>query len=144
MSQRAMVSKARHCRAGLRLAIAGLTRPALHVVLAIMATISISAQQAPPAKKIKVAFLYSDGNLPATLKAYKALLKERPDLKDQVSFTFLTESMFDDVKANEMTSADVLVVDKMNEQMLQRFDAKNKFDLIAGVRKQGKPVLVVG
>jgi len=32
----------------------------------------------------------------------------------------------------------------MNEQMLQRFDAKNKFDLIAGVRKQGKPIFVVG
>jgi len=114
------------------------------VALLVPAGVSISAQQGTLAKKVRVAFLYSDGNLPATLKAYKALLKERPDLKDQVAFTFLTESMFDDVKANEMTSADVLVLDQMNEQMLQRFDAKNKFDLIAGVRQQGKPVLVVG
>jgi cobaltochelatase CobN len=139
-----MVSKARHCRAGLRLAIAGLTRPALHVVLAIVATISISAQQAPPAKKIKVAFLYSDGNLPATLKAYKALLKERPDLKDQVSFTFLTESMFDDVKPADLASANALVFDVMNEQMLQRYDTQHKFNIIAGVRKNGGPVFAVG
>src|SRR4051812_14590035 len=144
MSQGAMVSKARHCRAGLRLAIAGLTRPALHVVLAIVATISISAQQAPPAKKIKVAFLYSDGNLPATLKAYKALLKERPDLKDQVSFTFLTESMFDDVKPADLASANALVFDVMNEQMLQRYDTQHKFNIIAGVRKNGGPVFAVG
>src|SRR4051812_8438381 len=144
MSQRAMVSKARHCRAGLRLAIAGLTRPALHVVLAIVATISISAQQAPAAKKIKIAFLYSDGNLPATLKAYKALLKERPDLKDRVSFTFLTESMFDDVKPADLASANALVFDVMNEQMLQRYDTQHKFNIIAGVRKNGGPVFAVG
>src|SRR6185503_18286249 len=64
------------------------------LLLAISGT--ISAQQTPPAKKLRIAFLYSDGNLPATLRAYRALLKERPDLKDQVAFSFLTESMFDD------------------------------------------------
>jgi len=111
------------------------------LLLAITGT--LGAQQAA-AKKVRIAFLYSDGNLPATLKAYQALLKERPDLKDQVAFTFLTESMFDDVKANDMASADVLVFDQMNEQMLQRFNTKNKFDLIAGVRQQGKPVFAVG
>jgi cobaltochelatase CobN len=94
--------------------------------------------------KVRIAFLYSDGNLPSTLKAYKAVLKERPDLRDRVSFTFLTESMFDEVKASDMASADVLVFDTMNEQMLQRFNTKNKFDLIAGVRKQGRPVFAVG
>ena len=72
----------------------------LMLLLAITGT--LGAQQAP-AKKVRIAFLYSDGNLPSTLKAYKALLKERPDLKDQVAFTFLTESMFDEVKASEIT-----------------------------------------
>ena len=116
------------------------------LVLALLLSggLGISAQPPAPSKKVRIAFLYSDGNLPSTLKAYKALLKERPDLKDQVAFTFLTESMFDDVKTNEMTGADVLVFDQMNEQMLQRFNTKNKFDLIAGIRKQGKPVFAVG
>ena len=121
------------------------------LVIAILAAGTIAAQSstsvksaADKARKVRIAFLYSDGNLPSTLKAYKALLKERPDLKDQVAFTFLTESMFDDVKVNDIASADVLVFDQMNEQMLQRFNTKNKFDLIAGVRKQGKPVFAVG
>jgi len=119
-------------------------RIAFAIALFAAFSLSISAQQAAPAKKVRIAFLYSDGNLPATLTAYKALLKERPDLKDQVAFTFLTESMFDEVKANDIASADALVFDQMNEQMLQRFNTKNKFDLIAGVRKQGKPVFAVG
>src|SRR5689334_12051565 len=88
--------------------------PALLLLLAFA-----SAAAANP---IRVAFLYSDGNLPGTLKAYKALLKERPDLKDQVSFTFLTESVFDEVKPLEIGAADVLVFDQMNEQMLQRYN----------------------
>src|SRR5687767_4554119 len=112
---------------------------ALVVLLAVVGsdfsrTDRVAAQQS---RKIKVAFLYSDGNLPATLKAYKALLKERPDLKDQVSFTFLTESMFDDVKPADLASANALVFDVMNEQMLQRFDTEHKYNVIAGVRRNG-------
>ena len=102
----------------------------------------IAAQQAP--SKIRIAFLYSDGNLPATLKAYKALLKERPDLKDRVAFTFLTESMFDDVKPQDLASANALVFDVMNEQMLQRFNTQHKYNIIAGVRRNGGPVFAVG
>src|SRR5262245_13357269 len=89
------------------------------LLVAILATGALTAQSP---RKVRIAFLYSDGNLPATLKAYKALLKERPELKDQVAFTFLTESVFDDVKPAEIASADVLVFDQMNEQMLQRFN----------------------
>ena len=101
-----------------------------------------AAAQQP--RTIKVAFLYSDGNLPATLKAYKALLKERPELKDQVSFTFLTESMFDDVKPADLAAANALVFDVMNEQMLQRFNTTHKYNVIAGVRKNGGAVFAVG
>jgi cobaltochelatase CobN len=104
----------------------------------------LAAQQAAPTKKIRVAFLYSDGNLPATLKAYKALLKERPDLKDQVSFTFLTESMFEDVKPTDLASANALVLDVMNEQMLQRYNTTHRVNVIAGVRRNGGPVFAVG
>ena len=50
----------------------------LAIALLVAGSVSISAQQAAPAKRVRIAFLYSDGNLPATLRAYKALLKERP------------------------------------------------------------------
>ena len=43
-----------------------------------------------------------------------------------MSLTFLTESMFDEVKPADLTSADVLVFDMMNQQMLQRFNAEHK------------------
>jgi cobaltochelatase CobN len=117
------------------------------LLVALAATGAISAQQAPAARaagKIKIAFLYSDGHLPGTLRAYKALLKERPDLKDQVSFSFLTESMYDEVTPADIGAANVLVFDTMNEQMLGRFNTDHKFDLIAGVRKSGRTVLAVG
>ena len=39
--------------------------------------------------------------------------------------------MFDDVKPAELTSANVLVLDMMNQQMLDRYNAKHTVDLIA-------------
>ncbi len=100
---------------------------------------SSGSAQAP----IRLAYLYSDGNLSGTLKAYKALLKERPDLRGRVSLSFLTESMLPDAKVNELTSANILVLDVMNQQMLERFNGEKKVDLIASVRRQGR-VLAVG
>ena len=71
------------------------------------------------AKPVRIAYVCSDGNISGTLKAYKALLEERPDLCGQVTLTFLTESLFDEVKPAELTGADVLVLDIMNQQMLR-------------------------
>ena len=48
---------------------------------------------------IRIAYVFSDGNLPGTLKAFKSLLQERPDLRGRVALTFLTESVMADVKA---------------------------------------------
>ena len=95
------------------------------------------------AKQVHVAFVYSDGNIPATMQAYKALLRERPDLRGQVSLTFLTESVFADAKATDLTDADVLVFDTMNQQMLDRFNSERKVDVIRSVNRRGK-VLAVG
>lgn len=103
-----------------------------------------AAQRAASTQKVRIAFLYSDGSLPGTLRAYKALLKERPDLKGQVSLTFLTESTYDEVAPAEIAAADVLVFDTMNEQMLGRFNAGHKIDLLAAVRRKGHTVLAVG
>ena len=95
------------------------------------------------AKPVRLAYLFSDGNIPGTVKAYKALLAERPDLRGQFTVTFLTESVFDDAKAADLTGANVLVLDMMNQQMLERFNAKYSVDAIASV-KRGGTVLAVG
>ena len=36
------------------------------------------------AQDVRLAYLFSDGNLPGMLAAYKALLEERPDLRERV------------------------------------------------------------
>ncbi len=95
------------------------------------------------AQTLRLAYVYSDGNTLGTLRAYKALLEERPELRGAVTLSFLTESVFDDVSVQDLASADLLVLDVMNEQMLERFNNKHQVDLLARVRRRGK-VLVVG
>jgi cobaltochelatase CobN len=92
---------------------------------------------------VRLVYLYSDGNIPGTLTAYKALLQERPDLRGRVTLSFLTESVFDDTKPEDLTTANVLLLDVMNEQMLDRFNKKHQVDVIAAVQRQGK-VLAIG
>jgi cobaltochelatase CobN len=93
---------------------------------------------------IRVAYVFSDGNLPGTLKAFKSVLQERPDLRGRVALTFLTESVMADVKVDEISRANVLVLDTMNQQMLERFNATHKIDLISQVRGGLGKVLGVG
>lgn len=95
------------------------------------------------AQPVRLAYLFSDGNLPGVLQAYKALLEERPDLQGQVALSFLTESMFDDVTPEEITGADVLVFDIMNQQILDRFNTTHGVNVIGDVAAQGT-VLAVG
>ena len=95
------------------------------------------------AQDVRLAYLFSDGNLPGMLAAYKALLEERPDLRDRVTVEFLTESLFDDVEPGAMLETDVLVFDVMNQQMLERFNTTHDVDLIARISGQGM-VLGVG
>ena len=95
------------------------------------------------AKPVHVAFLYSDGNMAGTLKAYKALLAERPDLRGEVTISFLTESMIETATSADLTAADVLVLDVMNQQLLDQFNAAHKVDLLPSVRRRGS-VFCVG
>ena len=114
------------------------------LAVALAAAAAPSAQQrSANLPRVRVAYLFSDGNISGTLKAYKALLRERPDLRDRVAITFLTESMLADANIAEVTAAQVLVLDIMNQQMLERFNAEKKLDLIAAVRRRGT-VLAVG
>ena len=99
--------------------------------------------QTPARRTIKLAYLFSDGNIPGTIKAFKALLAERPDLRGQVTLTFLTESVFDDTTAADITGANVLVLDMMNQQLVDRFNSKFNVDVINSVKKRGV-VLAVG
>jgi hypothetical protein len=115
----------------------------LRVVALIAALVAVDLQAQTPAQPVTVAFLYSDGNLPGTLKAFKSILQERPDLKGKIELRFLTESVFDDTKPAQITSAKVLMLDMMNQQMLDRFNAKYRIDVIQQVRRSGQ-VLAVG
>ena len=77
------------------------------------------------------------------LAAYKALLEERPDLRERVLVEFVTESLFDEVEPAVLLETDVLVFDVMNEQMVQRFNTLHGVDLIERISSQGL-VLAVG
>ncbi|HJZ76814.1 MAG TPA: cobaltochelatase subunit CobN [Vicinamibacterales bacterium] len=107
------------------------------------ASLVVLGATAASARPLRIAFVYSDGNMPGTLKAYKALLAERPGLRGQITIGFVTESVFDATAPADASSADVLVLDVMNQQLLDRFNAAHKTDLIAAIRTHGT-VFAVG
>ncbi len=122
----------------------GARRMAFGSVLVLLVIQGAIAAQSKPEKPIRLAYLYSDGNLPGTLKAFKALLQERPDLRGKVELTFLTESVLPDVTLDEVKKTDVLLLDTMNQQMLDRFNTEHKIDLIAMVRDRPGRVFAIG
>ncbi|HEY8429169.1 MAG TPA: cobaltochelatase subunit CobN, partial [Sandaracinaceae bacterium] len=107
-----------------------------------LAAAPAGAQPARDAADVTVLYVFSDGQMPVTLAAYKELLAERPDLRSRVTLEFLTESVFDDVEPAAAAEADVLVLDVMNQQMVDRFNAEHETDLIAAVRDGGAVVAV--
>src|SRR5689334_10168240 len=91
----------------------------LCVVVLVGCLSLVSAQdRQSPSEPIRLVYLYSDGNLQGTLKAFKALLKERPDLRGKVTLSFLTESTMTDVPVGDLSRANVLMLDTMNQQLL--------------------------
>ena len=68
--------------------------------ISLLAVVLLTCVCAVPAvaQDVRLAYLFSDGNLPGMLAAYKALREERPDLRDRVTVEFLTESLFDEVE----------------------------------------------
>ena len=119
------------CAAGLTPLAALLVRALVVGCVVGLCAVSAAAQD------VRLAYLFSDGNLPGMLAAYKALLEERPDLQDRVTVEFLTESLFDDVEPRAMLETDVLVFDVMNQQMLDRFNTTHDVDLIERISSQG-------
>ncbi len=110
---------------------------------ALIAFALIVAPSAQAPSPIRLTYLFSDGNIPGTLKAYKALLEERPDLRGRLTLTFLTESVFEDTKPEDLAGSKVLVLDMMNQQLLDRFNTKFNVNLIDSIKKRGT-VLAVG
>ena len=108
------------------------------LLLALLAPVIAHAQE-----RVRLSYLFSDGNIPGTLAAFEQLLNERPELRGLVELNLLAESTFDDVKAAEIEKSDVLVFDTMNEQMLARFNTEQKTDLLKDVLNGGN-VLGVG
>lgn len=106
-------------------------------------TVRPAAPASVASPTVRVAYLCSDGNIPGTLAAFKAVMGERPELRARVTLTLLTESTFDDVAPSEIGAANVLLLDTMNQQMLDRYNQKHGIDLIADVRRRGA-VLAVG
>ena len=106
----------------------------LPLLLLLLAALPASAQ------RVRVTYLFSDGQMPVTLAAYKELLAEHPELRDRVEVRFVTESMFADVDAAAIESSDVLVLDVMNQQMVDRFNTEYDTDLIARINDHGQVI----
>ncbi len=98
-----------------------------------------SAQDDP----IRLAYLFSDGQMPVTLQAFKAVLAEHPELRQRVRLAFITESTVPRLDSAALAATDVLVIDMMNEQMLDQVSAEHGIDLIPHVAARGT-VLAVG
>ena len=92
---------------------------------------------------IRIGYVFSDGQMPIAVAAYRELVQENPRLAARVQITILTESTFDEIIAEDLMSVDVLVYDVMNEQMVARFDQQHSAALLKQV-DQGGTVIGVG
>ncbi len=106
--------------------------------LALLAPAVAVAQE-----RVRLSYVFSDGNIPGTLAAFEQLLNERPDLRGLVELSLLAESTFEDLAPEELEKSDVLVFDTMNEQMIARFDTEKKTSLLKAITTSGV-VLGVG
>lgn len=112
-------------------------------LLAAAFAFSAAMPHAAAADEVRMAYLFSDGQMPVTLEAFKEVLGERPELRGKVGLSFLTESTQPRVTRDELEAIDVLVVDAMNEQLLAQLNAEHGVDLVADVAARGT-ALVVG
>jgi cobaltochelatase CobN len=120
----------------------GILRRRRAALLGPAAACLLASLQAAAGDPVRVVYFFSDGRMPVTLAAYKTLLAEHPELRGEVDLRFVTESLLEDVDAEQVASADVLVFDTMNQQMLERFDAEHDVDLLARVAAKGHFIAV--
>ena len=97
---------------------------------------------AASAEPVRLAVRFSDGQMPVTLQAFKTLIEEEPRLRGEVDLVFVTESTITGLEPAEVLRSDVLVLDMMNQQLLDRFNEEHGVDLIAGVDEHGAVIAV--
>ncbi|AKH42873.1 cobaltochelatase CobN [Altererythrobacter atlanticus] len=113
------------------------------LLLFLLLPLPALAQGDADAERVRIGYLFSDGNMPGTLAAFRALVEEHPELADRVDLQILTESSFDETPPEELRRSDVLVFDTMNQQMLDRFNDMHSLDLMGEIASRGT-VLGVG
>lgn len=120
-------------------------RPLLRLLSALALLIFLPAVlRAEEAPRVRLSYLFSDGNIPGTISAFQTLLQERPDLKGRVELNLLTESTFAETPAAALATSNVLVFDTMNEAMLGRFNTEKKTDVFKDIIVKNGTVLGVG
>jgi cobaltochelatase CobN len=109
----------------------------LSALLLALGLVTAAVGQPSAEGKLRISYLFSDGNMPGTLAAFRQLLDERPDLKGKVELELLAESTVDEVDPVKIAQSDVLIFDVMNEQMLGQFNQAHKVDLVKQVAARG-------
>ena len=113
------------------------------LAIATVIWFALSAAALASPDQVRIGYLFSDSNVPATLAAYREVLDERPDLRGKISMRLLSESTLDQLSAEDLLSSDVLVFDMMNEQLLASFNDRHASDLLGQVAGRGT-VFAVG
>ena len=110
-------------------------------VAAGIALLAVATAGSAAAQEIRLAYLTGDTTLPGILSAWRAVLDERPELRERVSVSLVTESLLDLVDPEEVLRSDVLVLHVHDAHTLERFDATYDVDLVERITGQG---LVLG
>ena len=110
-------------------------------VAAGIALLAVATAGSARAQEIRLSYLTGDTTLPGILSAWQAVLDERPELRERVSVTLVTESLFDDIDPEEVLRSDVLVLHVHDAHTLERFDATHDVDLVERITGRG---LVLG
>ncbi len=113
-------------------------RPLFRVLAALLLwSAGVAPAASAPAEQIRITYLTVDATLPGILSAWRSLLDERPELRDRVTVSLLTESLLDGVDAEDVLASDVLILNTLDQQMLERFDAEHAVDLVGHVAGRG-------
>ena len=95
------------------------------------------------AQEVRLAYLTGDSTLPGIVGAWQGVLGGRPDLRERVAVTLVTESLLDGVDPGDVLRSDVLVLHVHDQHTLDRFNEVHGVDLVARVAGRGM-VLGVG
>lgn len=120
--------------------------PPLWGLLWALLCLCVLTPTSPPAlaaeAPITLSYLYSDGNAPGTLVAYRSLLEQHPELEGRIQLQLVTESLLDTVDSAAVARSDVLVLDMMNQQMMETYNSTHGQDLVRDIAARGAVLLV--